>query len=194
MSREQRDALDEMLRGSPLNLGGDLDQRELIGLARRLSDPWLTAAQHRTRVTSWCPDGDLGAGTTSLLAQAHPESVVGIHLLAVADPADVDPATVTSEEHAYLDDLATWQCDEGAYEHQQQTRPLSLAYGLSDSPTELLGWILEKYQAWTDNDGDLRSAFSDDFVLTQASLYCSPTRSRPRSGPTGSTDEPETLR
>lgn len=115
--------------------------------------------------------GDLGAGTTGLLAQAHPESVVGIHLLAVADPVGLEPSTVTPEEQVYLDEVAAWHRDEGAYEHQQRTRPLTLGYGLSDSPAGLLAWMLEKYQAWTDNDGDLRSRLSDDVVLTQASIY-----------------------
>ncbi|SCE31395.1 hypothetical protein GA0115240_15182 [Streptomyces sp. DvalAA-14] len=55
--------------------------------------------------------------------------------------------------------------------HQQQTRPLTLSYGLSDSPAGLLAWIVEKYRAWSDSGGDLSSRFSDDFVLTQASLY-----------------------
>ncbi|MET8989932.1 alpha/beta hydrolase [Nonomuraea wenchangensis] len=30
---------------------------------------------------------------------------------------------------------------------------------------------MEKYRAWSDCAGDLSSRFSDDFVLTQASLY-----------------------
>jgi pimeloyl-ACP methyl ester carboxylesterase len=30
---------------------------------------------------------------------------------------------------------------------------------------------VEKYRAWSDCDGDLSRSFSDDFILTQASLY-----------------------
>jgi pimeloyl-ACP methyl ester carboxylesterase len=55
--------------------------------------------------------------------------------------------------------------------HQQQTRPVTLAYGLSDSPVGLLGWLVEKYRAWSDSGGDLATRFSDDDVLTWASLY-----------------------
>ena len=55
--------------------------------------------------------------------------------------------------------------------HQQSTRPLTLSYGLSDSPVGLLAWILEKYRAWSDCAGDVSSRFTDDFLLTQASLY-----------------------
>lgn len=45
------------------------------------------------------------------------------------------------------------------------------AYGLADSPAGLLAWIVEKYRAWSDCGGDLASRFTDDFLLTQASLY-----------------------
>lgn len=75
------------------------------------------------------------------------------------------------------------------YLHQQSTRPLTLSCGLADSPTGLLAWLVEKYRAWSDCGGNLSSRFSDDFLLTQASLYWfthtigSPTPSRPRSGP-----------
>ncbi|MFF0968965.1 alpha/beta fold hydrolase [Streptomyces sp. NPDC003703] len=115
--------------------------------------------------------GDLGAGITSRLAEAHPESVVGIHLLAAAAPAGHDPASLTPEEQAHLASVAAWQTEEGGYLHQQNTRPLTLAPALSDSPAGLLSWILEKYRAWSDCGGDLPSRFSDDFLLTQASLY-----------------------
>ncbi|HEY7048558.1 MAG TPA: epoxide hydrolase [Jatrophihabitantaceae bacterium] len=119
--------------------------------------------------------GDLGTGVTSRLAEANPDDVIGIHLLAVAAPATYDPASLTDEERAYLDEVAAWSAEEGGYQHQQSTRPLTLAHALADSPAGLLAWILEKYRAWSDRsraDGDgLAPAFTDDFVLTQASLY-----------------------
>jgi len=115
--------------------------------------------------------GDLGAGITSRLAQAHPESVVGLHLLAVAAPADLDPATLTEDECDYLESVQTWITQEGAYQHQQQTRPLTLAPALSDSPAGLLAWIVEKYRAWSDCDGVLSARFQDDELLTAATLY-----------------------
>jgi pimeloyl-ACP methyl ester carboxylesterase len=114
---------------------------------------------------------DLGAGITSRLGEAHPEAVTGIHLLAVANPITYDPAGLAPEEQEYLDSLAAWSAEEGGYQHQQSTRPLTLSYGLADSPAGLLAWIVEKYRAWSDCGGDLSSRFSDDFILTQASLY-----------------------
>ncbi|WP_307038757.1 epoxide hydrolase family protein [Agromyces ramosus] len=115
--------------------------------------------------------GDLGAGITSRLAQAYPDEVVAIHLLSVAHPSSLDEATLSDPERAHLDTVQQWTQEEGAYQHQQQTRPLTLAPALADSPTGLLAWIIEKYRAWSDSGGDISVRFSDDFLLTQASLY-----------------------
>ncbi|MFI5842135.1 epoxide hydrolase family protein [Catenuloplanes sp. NPDC051500] len=108
--------------------------------------------------------GDLGAGVTSRLAAYHPSSLIGIHLLAAMTPPG-EP--VTDEERAHVAQVARWHAAEGAYEHQQQTRPLTLAHALSDSPAGLLAWIVEKYRAWSDS----AYAFTDDDILTQASIY-----------------------
>jgi pimeloyl-ACP methyl ester carboxylesterase len=114
---------------------------------------------------------DLGAGDVSRLAQAHPEAVAGVHLLDVAAPPAYDPAGLTGEERAYLDAEEAWAAEERGYSLEQQTRPLTLAQGLSDSPSGLLAWILEKYRAWSDCGGEVSTRFSDDFLLTTASLY-----------------------
>lgn len=52
-----------------------------------------------------------------------------------------------------------------------QHPPTDAGPGLSDSPAGLLAWILEKYRAWSDSDGDASAHFGDDVLLTQASLY-----------------------
>ena len=111
------------------------------------------------------PMGATWAPGHSRLAQAHPEAVVGIHLLAIADPVEVEPSSVTQEEQDYLDSVAAWDAQDGAYAHQQMTRPTTLGYGLSDSPG-LLAWMVEKYRSWSDCDSVLSRRFSDDFVLT----------------------------
>ena len=112
--------------------------------------------------------GDLGAGISARLAQAHPEAVAGVHLLAVADPGT--QPDLTDDERAYLDQGERWYTEEGGYEHLQRTRPLSAAYALNDSPVGLLAWLLEKYHAWTDH-ADGAAGLDDDLILTQASLY-----------------------
>jgi pimeloyl-ACP methyl ester carboxylesterase len=115
--------------------------------------------------------GDLGNGITSRLAAAHPEAVLGIHVMSVGMPREWDEASLTEAERAHLARIEGWNRDEGAYMHQHRTRPLSLAFGLSDSPVGLLAWISEKYRAWSDRSPGQVLPFSDDFLLTQASLY-----------------------
>lgn len=112
--------------------------------------------------------GDLGAGVSARLAAAHPDAVLGIHVLAVADPAD--QRDLTGDELSHLAEAARWYAEEGGYEHLQRTRPLTAAYALTDSPLGLLAWMLEKYHAWVDGGGE-RPGIPDDLMLTQVSLY-----------------------
>lgn len=115
--------------------------------------------------------GDLGAGITSRLGAAFPDAVVGIHVLAVVAPRDEDRGAFTAEERAHVEALARWEAEEGGYAHQQSTGPVTLGYALGDSPAGLLAWMVEKYRAWSDCDGDLATRFTDDEILTQVSLY-----------------------
>ena len=48
--------------------------------------------------------------------------------------------------------------DGSAYQQIQGKNPQTLGYGLNDSPAGLAGWIVEKFHAWTDHDGDLETA------------------------------------
>ena len=95
--------------------------------------------------------------------------MVGIHLLAIADPVEVDPSSVTQEEQDYLDSVAAWDAQDGAYAHQQMTRPTTLGYGLSDSPACWPGWwrvpVLERLATCA------VAALQRRLCVTQASLY-----------------------
>jgi microsomal epoxide hydrolase len=42
---------------------------------------------------------------------------------------------------------------------------------LDDSPVGLAGWIVEKFRAWTDCDGEIERAVSRDELLTNLMLY-----------------------
>jgi hypothetical protein len=53
----------------------------------------------------------------------------------------------------------------------QATRPHTIGYALSDSPVGLAAWIYEKFQAWTDNTGDVESALTRDEMLDDITLY-----------------------
>ena len=53
----------------------------------------------------------------------------------------------------------------------QMLAPSTLAYGLSDSPAGLLAWLLERWDKWSDDGGDVQSVFSKDELLTHATIY-----------------------
>jgi pimeloyl-ACP methyl ester carboxylesterase len=82
---------------------------------------------------------------------------------AVADP--------TPEQRTYLRELGEFLKEETGYQWIQGTRPQTLAFGLTDSPTGLAAWIAEKFRAWSDCGGDLESVLSKDELLANISLY-----------------------
>jgi hypothetical protein len=51
------------------------------------------------------------------------------------------------------------------------TKPQTLAYGLNDSPVGLASWIVEKFRAWSDCDGEIERCFSKDELLTNLMIY-----------------------
>jgi pimeloyl-ACP methyl ester carboxylesterase len=116
--------------------------------------------------------GDWGAFVTSRLGLRYPDRLFGIHinLLGVRrDPALL--ANPTAEEKAFLDQLQHWMKEETGYQWIQGTKPQTLAFGLTDSPTGLAAWIIEKFRAWSDCGGNPENAFTRDEMLTNISLY-----------------------
>ena len=57
------------------------------------------------------------------------------------------------------------------YQEIQGTKPQSLGYGLDDSPAGLAAWIVEKFRAWSDCDGDVERSFTKDQLLTNVMVY-----------------------
>jgi pimeloyl-ACP methyl ester carboxylesterase len=113
---------------------------------------------------------DLGAAVSIALAAAHPRVVAGVHLPGVLAPPP--PSQPVSEMGlAFLERQRRWQDAEGAYARLQATRPQTLAAGLTDSPAGLAAWIVEKFRAWSDCDGEVERRFSKDELLTIITLY-----------------------
>ena len=116
--------------------------------------------------------GDWGAFVTSRLGAVHAEKLLGIHvnmLTVRRDPAML--SNPTPEDASYARDLEVWLKESIGYQWIQGTRPQTLAFGLSDSPTGLAAWIVEKFRAWSDCGGDVESAFSKDELLANIGFY-----------------------
>ncbi|GHO79006.1 multidrug MFS transporter [Ktedonobacter sp. SOSP1-85] len=116
--------------------------------------------------------GDFGSGITQTLALAHPEAVAGIHVTDLGFyNLHTDQQELTPAEKQYLGAQQGWFFREGAYGMIQGTKPQTLAYGLNDSPVGLAGWIVEKFRAWSDCDGNVEHSFSKDELLTNIMIY-----------------------
>ncbi|MFI6292820.1 epoxide hydrolase family protein [Nonomuraea sp. NPDC050790] len=115
---------------------------------------------------------DWGTSVTALLARHDPAHVRGIHLVPPLAPPDPDTfGDLTDAERASLRDMEHAKEWEDGYSAEQSTRPQTLGYGLTDSPTALCAWIAEKFWAWSDHDGDLESVISRDELLDNVTLY-----------------------
>lgn len=110
---------------------------------------------------------DWGATVASALAQTHPESIIGIHLL--QPPFDrgftVDRSTASDAELAYLTAMDTWS-EKAAYVSAHLHSADTLAAALADSPVGLLAWIAERYDAWSSGGID-----DDDLLATVATIW-----------------------
>ena len=117
---------------------------------------------------------DVGARITSALGQFHADAMIGIHIGSV-DLEWPDPLPprdeLSADERDYIERVAKWERDEGGYAAVQATKPQTLAYALNDSPVGLAAWIVEKFRAWSDCDGNIESRFGKDELLTNIMIY-----------------------
>jgi pimeloyl-ACP methyl ester carboxylesterase len=116
--------------------------------------------------------GDIGSHVSRYLALDHPERVVAVHRTDAGVPVFTGaPADLTPEERAWIEAAAAWGATEGAYAAMHRTKPQTAAFGLTDSPTGLAAWIVEKLRVWSDCDGDIERSFTRDEILTNVTLY-----------------------
>lgn len=118
--------------------------------------------------------GDIGAGISIKIAQHYPESIIGLHLNYISDsyePYLNGNESMDTNISKFRKAFQTWNEREGAYASVHSTKPLSLAYGLNDSPIGLCGWMIEKFYAWSDNNGVIENCFTKQELLANVTLY-----------------------
>lgn len=147
----------------------------------RIADLWHTMMTevlgHERYVAAGC---DVGALVTGQLGHKYADHLDAIHIgsgqrldLFTGDRAwDVTggrplPPTLPADlreqivavEHRFAVHLAA-----------QVLAPDTLGHALTDSPAGMLAWVLERWEAWSDNHGDIVSVFTDDDILTHATI------------------------
>lgn len=115
--------------------------------------------------------GDWGAAVTTQLGRNRGHCVA-IHLnMPIGRPPAETLTSPTAEEQQILAGLAEHRRTGTGYSKQQSTRPQTLGYGLLDSPVAQLAWIVEKFWAWMDCDGNPENVLSRDELLDNVMMY-----------------------
>ena len=143
--------------------------------SRRIAELWHDLMQMLGYERYFAQGGDIGSGVSTWLGVLYPRNVAGVHLNYVSagfrPPLDQRTPALNSQETEFHERAAAFAAEEGGYSLLQATKPQTLSYALTDSPTGLAAWILEKFESWTDNDGNLEDLISLDRLLTNICLY-----------------------
>ncbi len=116
--------------------------------------------------------GDWGSMVTTAMATGHPAHLAGIHLnMPIVAPDSDTLDSLTEAEMGALARMDYYQKEESGYSTQQSTRPQTLGYALADSPVGQMAWVVEKFHAWTDCDGDPLSILSKNELLDNVMIY-----------------------
>ncbi|WP_283133048.1 epoxide hydrolase family protein [Rhizohabitans arisaemae] len=142
--------------------------------ARRIAGAWAELMRRLGYDSYLTAGGDWGSLISLELGRLDPGHVTGAHLtmlltLPSGDPAEM--ATLTEEDFARLGKLSRYDAELSAYLRLQSTRPLTVSYGLTDSPVGQLAWITEKFREWTDSAKTPEDAVGRDRLLTNVSVY-----------------------
>jgi len=117
--------------------------------------------------------GDWGSSIGEQLAMGHPSNVSGLHLTDVpfTHGLFLKDQQMTDAEKDYFQRVQQWQKQEGAYNMVQSTKPQTLAYAINDSPIGLAAWIIDKFYAWSDHNGNLEEIYTRDELLVNLTIY-----------------------
>jgi pimeloyl-ACP methyl ester carboxylesterase len=139
----------------------------------RIASAWASLMQRLGYTRYGAQGGDWGSAVTSSIGALDAEHCLGIHItLAMASRPDVQ-GEPTAEEARALRGIKHYQDWDSGYSKQQATRPQTVGYGLTDSPSGQAAWILEKFWAWTDCDGHPENILSRDELLDNIMMYWS---------------------
>jgi epoxide hydrolase len=138
----------------------------------RIALAWASLMQRLGYDRYGAQGGDWGSAVTTSLGAQDAAHCAGIHItLAMGARPKALERQPTPEEARALQGAKYYANWDSGYSKQQSTRPQTIGYGLTDSPSGQAAWILEKFWAWTDCDGDPESILGRDELLDNVMLY-----------------------
>ena len=127
---------------------------------------------HRLRYAPYgAQGGDWGAQVVTRMGAIDPQHCAAIHLNMPLAAPPKESVPLTDTEKADLAAIQQFGREESGYALEQGTKPQTLGVALNDSPAGLLAWIVEKFRAWSDCDGDPENSFTRDQLLTNVTIY-----------------------
>ena len=115
--------------------------------------------------------GDWGSAVTRAIGTQDSEHCAGIHITLAMGTRPKLEGEPSPDEQKALAGAKYYQDWDSGYSKQQATRPQTLGFGLADSPAGQAAWILEKFWAWTDCDGDPENILTRDELLDNVMFY-----------------------
>jgi pimeloyl-ACP methyl ester carboxylesterase len=119
--------------------------------------------------------GDWGAGIVNDMARQAPEGLLAIHTnLPATMPPEIGaaiggaaalPSGLSEQERAAFEKIKTFVTKGFAYAMIMGTRPQTIGYGLTDSPSGLAAWIYDYH------NGEPERLLSKDDILDDITLY-----------------------
>ena len=141
----------------------------------RIADAWGVLMRRLGYERYVAQGGDWGSMVTTCIGIRDPQHCRAIHLNMPIAPPDPDTfADLSEAEQAALKAFEFYEQWDSGYSKQQSTRPQTLGYGLVDSPAGQAAWILEKFHAWMDCDGNPENVLTRDQLLDNIMLYWLP--------------------
>ena len=137
----------------------------------RIASAWAVLMDRLGYSRYGAQGGDWGSAVTTALGAQDPTHCAGIHITLAMGARPNTEGQPTPEEARALQGLKYYADWDSGYSKQQSTRPQTLGYGLTDSPSGQAAWILEKFWAWTDCDGHPENILGRDELLDNVMLY-----------------------
>lgn len=167
--------------GAPGAIAFDLVVPSLPGYG--FSGPTTQSGWHLTRVAAaWkelmrrlgyeryaAQGGDFGSMVSARLALQARREMIGLHLNMALVPRAEGP--VTEQELSDFNDVKAFVRHGSSYQVTHARSSQTVGYALNDSPAGLAGWIMDKFDRWTDSPGDAMQAIPMDRLLDNLTVY-----------------------
>jgi pimeloyl-ACP methyl ester carboxylesterase len=147
----------------------------------RIARAWAALMQRLGYTRYVSQGGDWGSVVSDVMARQAPPGLLGIHVnMPATVPPEVAralndgapaPAGLSDAERAAFGQLDTFYRKNCGYSAMMVTRPQTVGYGLSDSPTGLAAWMYDKFAQWTFSGGEPERVLTKDEMLDDISLY-----------------------